>query len=137
MSGQACPAPGAPDLVLPAQPPSAFAIYAFRRARSSGPRAPSALPSALAAGGIAVLTVDLGSAPFSATAPPDDGDLAALSRAAEALGACKSMTRLFNFRRAPSVSSLTIGGSAGCSATVPGAGSCPGSETRMRRVSPA
>ena len=44
---------------------------------------------------------------------------------------------LFNFGRAPSVSSLTIGGSAGCSATVPGAGSSPGSGTRRRRVSPA
>src|SRR3954467_8697686 len=35
-------------------------------------------------------------------------------------------SRLFDFRRAPSGSSLTIGGCAGCSATVPGAGSCPG-----------
>ncbi len=34
---------------------------------------------------------------------------------------------LFNFGRAPSDSSLTIGGSAGCSATVLVAGSCPGS----------
>jgi hypothetical protein len=35
--------------------------------------------------------------------------------------------RLFDLRRAPSVSSLTIGGCAGCSATVLGAGSCPDS----------
>jgi group II intron reverse transcriptase/maturase len=35
--------------------------------------------------------------------------------------------RLFDFRRAPSSSSLTIGGCAGCSATVRGAGSSPGS----------
>jgi hypothetical protein len=44
---------------------------------------------------------------------------------------------LFDLRRAPSVSSLTIGGCAGCSATVLGAGSFPGSGTRRRRVSPA
>jgi len=42
-------------------------------------------------------------------------------------------SRLFDFRRAPSDSSLTIGGSAGCSATVPGASSCPGSGIRRRR----
>jgi hypothetical protein len=40
------------------------------------------------------------------------------------------LTGLFDLRRAPSVSSLTIGGCAGCSATVRGAGSCPGSGTR-------
>ena len=34
---------------------------------------------------------------------------------------------LFDFRRAPSGFSLTIGGCAGCSATVLGVGSCPGS----------
>jgi hypothetical protein len=45
--------------------------------------------------------------------------------------------RLFDFRRAPSGFSLTIGGCAGCSATVLGVGSCPGSGTRRRRVSPA
>ena len=33
---------------------------------------------------------------------------------------------LFDFRRAPSVSSLTFGGYAGFSATVLGGGSCPG-----------
>jgi hypothetical protein len=33
---------------------------------------------------------------------------------------------LFDLKRAPSGSSLTIGGFAGCSATVLGAGSCPG-----------
>jgi nitroimidazol reductase NimA-like FMN-containing flavoprotein (pyridoxamine 5'-phosphate oxidase superfamily) len=33
---------------------------------------------------------------------------------------------LFDLRRAPSVSSLTIGGCAGCSATVRGGGSSPG-----------
>ena len=44
---------------------------------------------------------------------------------------------LFNFRRAPSVFSMTSGGCAGCSATVLGAGSSPDSGTRRRRVSPA
>src|SRR4051794_17305747 len=48
-----------------------------------------------------------------------------------------AVKRLFNFGRAPSSSSLTIGGVAGGSATVLGAGSCPGSGTRRRRVSPA
>jgi hypothetical protein len=44
---------------------------------------------------------------------------------------------LFDLRRAPLGSSLTIGGCAGCSATVLGAGSSPGCGTRRRRVSPA
>ena len=44
---------------------------------------------------------------------------------------------LFDLRRAPSVSSLTIGGCAGCSATVRGVGSSLCSGTRRRRVSPA
>ena len=62
-TGQTDPAPGAPNLLLPAQPPRAFAIYAFRGARTTGPGMPSALPSALADRGIGVLTLDLGSAP--------------------------------------------------------------------------
>ena len=40
--------------------------------------------------------------------------------------------RLFDFRRAPSGSSLTIGGFAGCSSTVPGGDGCPGSGSRRR-----
>jgi MFS family permease len=47
---------------------------------------------------------------------------------------CTGLFGLFDFRRAPSGSSLTIGGCAGCSATVPGGGSCPGSGTHRRRV---
>ena len=43
----------------------AFAIYAFRDTRTTGPGVRSALPSALAACGIGVLTLDLGSAPPS------------------------------------------------------------------------
>ena len=42
-------------------------------------------------------------------------------------GSWQQVYGLFNFERAPSVSSLTIGGCAGCSATVLGGGSCPGS----------
>jgi hypothetical protein len=42
---------------------------------------------------------------------------------------------LFDLRRAPSGSSLTIGGLAGCSATVLGAGSCPGFGARAARCS--
>src|SRR3954464_6643057 len=45
--------------------------------------------------------------------------------------------RLFDLKRAPLVFSLTIGGCAGCSATVPGGGSCPDFGSRRRRVSPA
>ena len=41
---------------------------------------------------------------------------------------------LFDLRRAPSGSSLTIGGLAGCSATVLGAGICPGFGARAARV---
>ena len=41
------------------------------------------------------------------------------------------------FRRAPSGFSLTIGGCAGCSATVLGGGSCRDCGSRRRRVSPA
>jgi putative redox protein len=123
MTGQA--SPGAPDLVLPAQPPSAFAMYAFRGARSTGPRAPSALPSALAAGGIAVLTVDLGSAPSAATTSAEDGDLAALGRAAEAL------------RREHREPSLLIGHSAAGPAVLAAAGALPGVRALVTVASPA
>ena len=71
--------------MLPAQPPRAFAIYAFRSARTTSPGIPSALPAALAAHGIAVLTLDLRSAPSSATTMSQDADLAALRLAADTL----------------------------------------------------
>jgi hypothetical protein len=45
MTGQADPAFGAPNLVLPAQPPIALAIYGFRGARTTGRRMRSAVPS--------------------------------------------------------------------------------------------
>jgi transposase len=66
-------------------------------------------------------SVPSSSTPTFATSPRDQGPLT---------------NELFS-RRAPSGFSLTIGGCAGCSATVLGAGSCPGSGTRRRRVSPA
>jgi hypothetical protein len=58
-TGQSHPGPGGANLLLPAQP-RAFAIYAVRY--PSGPRAASAIFSALAAAGIGVPTLDLGSA---------------------------------------------------------------------------
>ena len=85
ITGQAEHAPGAPNLVLPAHPPRAFAIYAFRSARTTDPGMPSALPAALAARGIAVLTLDLRSAPAPATTTSQDADLAALRLAADTL----------------------------------------------------
>ena len=66
ITGQADPAPGTPNLVLPAQPPRDFAIHAFRSARTTDPGIPSALPAALAAHGIGVITLDLRVTP----APP-------------------------------------------------------------------
>ena len=50
--------------------------------------------------------------------------------------ALRVVNGLFDLRRAPSGSSLTIGGSAECSATVLGADSCLGYGSRRRRVSP-
>ena len=83
--GQADPAPGASNLVPPVQPPRAFAIYAFRGARTTNPGIPSALPSALADRGIGVLTLDLDSPPSPATTTSEDADLAAVGRAADTL----------------------------------------------------
>jgi uncharacterized OsmC-like protein len=85
ITGQAESASGAPNLLLPARPSRALAIYAFRGARTTGPEIPSALPSALAACGIGLLTLDLRSVPFSATITSEDADLLALRQAADAL----------------------------------------------------
>jgi putative redox protein len=85
ITGQAEPARDAPNLVLPAWPPRAWAIYAFRGARTTGPGIPSALPSALVALGIGVLTLDLGSAPPYATRPSEDADLTRVGLAADTL----------------------------------------------------
>ena len=85
ITGQADPAPGTPNLVLPAQPPRAFAIHAFRSARTTDPGIPSALPAALAAHGIGVLTIDRRFPPAPATTTSEDADLAALRRAADTL----------------------------------------------------
>jgi uncharacterized OsmC-like protein len=124
MTGKADPASGAPILVLPAQPPSALAIYAFRSARTAGPGMPTALPSALAARGIAVLTVDLGSAPSSATTA-EDGDLAAVVRAAATL------------RREHGEPSLLIGHSAAGPAVLAAAAALPGVRAIVTVASPA
>jgi uncharacterized OsmC-like protein len=112
-------------LVLPAQVPSAFAIYAFRGARSTGPRAPSVLPSALAAAGIAVLTVDLPSVPSSAATSAEDHDLAALGQAAETLR---------SKHREPS---LLIGHSAAGPAVLAAAAALPGVRALVTVASPA
>jgi uncharacterized OsmC-like protein/dienelactone hydrolase len=89
MTGQADSPHGTANLVLPGQPPRASAIYAFRAATRTGSGLPSALPSALAARGIAVLALDLGSSPpsetASATTSAEDGELAAVGLAADEL----------------------------------------------------
>ena len=85
ITGQAEPAPPAPNLLLPARPPRALAIYAFRGARTTGPGMSSAIPSALAACGIGVLALDLRSAPSSPITTSEDADLLALRQAADAL----------------------------------------------------
>jgi pimeloyl-ACP methyl ester carboxylesterase len=76
--------PGA-TLLLPAQPPRAWAIHAFR---SAGPAAASAVPAALVAVGFGVLSVDLDSAGSSRDASAaEDRDAAAVRTSAEALRA--------------------------------------------------
>jgi uncharacterized OsmC-like protein len=84
-TGQSNPHPVGADLLLPAQPPRAFAIYAFRLPHTGGPQAPSAIPLALAAVGIGVLTLDLGSAHPADGASTDESDTAAVRRAARML----------------------------------------------------
>lgn len=78
--------PPAPNLLLPAQPPRAFAIYAYRAHPASGPQPASAIPTALAASGIAVLAVDLGSSQsLPDTTSGEDHDTAAVRQAADTL----------------------------------------------------
>jgi uncharacterized OsmC-like protein len=125
ITGQAEPAPGAPNLVLPAEPPRAFAIYAFRGVRTTGPGMPSAIPSALAASGIAVLAIDLGSAPCSATTTSEDADLHALRLAADAL------------RSEHGEPSLLIGHSAAGPAVLAAAATLPGVRAVVTVASPA
>jgi hypothetical protein len=68
----------------------------------------------------------------------DEGDVGLLTRrSGDDVFPQARVSWLFDLRRAPSVSSLTIGGFAGCSATVLGVGSCLCSGIRRRRVSPA
>ena len=79
---------GTATLLLPAWPPRAFAIYAFRARQGTGRQPASALPAALAARGMAVLTLDLGSSPPTAgTASTVDRDAAAVRLAADSLRA--------------------------------------------------
>jgi putative redox protein len=79
---------GPATLLLPAWPPRAFAIYAYRAHQEAGAQPASALPAALAARGIAVLTVDLGSSPPPAgAASAVDRDAAAVQMAAQGLRA--------------------------------------------------
>jgi len=76
------------DLLLPAGPPRAFAIYAFRAHETAGRQPASAIPAALAARGIAVLAVDLGSSQAAAdSTSADDHDAAVLRRAVDTLRA--------------------------------------------------
>jgi uncharacterized OsmC-like protein len=76
------------NLLLPAGPPRALAIYAFRAHRAEDPQPASALPAALAGAGIGVLALDLGSSDFPAGAgPSQDDDAAAVRRAVDTLRA--------------------------------------------------
>src|SRR4051812_26232997 len=78
--------PGPATLLLPAWPPRAVAIYAYRVHERVGSQPASALPAALAARGFAVLTVDLGSSPPPAgAASAVDRDAAAVRLAADGL----------------------------------------------------
>jgi uncharacterized OsmC-like protein len=69
------PSPQVDNLLLPAEPARAYAIYAFREPPTSSGCPASALPSALTDDGIAVLVLDL-----------PDGDAAAVVHAAGLLG---------------------------------------------------
>ena len=87
-SGRTHPYPRAANLLLPAQPPRAFAIYAFRAHQAAGPRPASAIPNALAASGIAVLAIDLGSSqPSADPTSVEDGYVAEVQLAADTLRA--------------------------------------------------
>jgi hypothetical protein len=71
-----------------------------------------------------------------APAGPAHASTAGRPRAASGIvGRTRKSNRLFDLRRAPWGSSLTIGVFAGCSATVLGGGSCSGFGIRRRRVS--
>jgi putative redox protein len=87
-TGQTDPAGDAAKILLPAQTPRGFAIYAVRPVDAHG-QAASAIPSALAARGIAVLALDLASSspPPTDTTSVDERDAAAVRRAAQTLQA--------------------------------------------------
>lgn len=88
--------PGA-NLVLPPppQPPRAFALYAYRAPPGTDPLVASAIPAALAARGVAVLALDLGSArPPGDSTWTEESDAAAVLRAADRLRASHSAAAL-------------------------------------------
>jgi putative redox protein len=88
MTKQTDPTSRAGDLLLPAGPPRAFAIYAFRAQQPAGRQPASAIPAALAARGIAVLAIDLDSAQAATDSKSAQGhDVAILRRAADTLRA--------------------------------------------------
>src|SRR5438270_9173796 len=86
-TGQADPRSRAVNLLLPATPPRAYAVYAFRAHPTAGPQPVSAIPAALAACGIGVLATDLGAAATSAAMSAEEADAAALRAAADSLRA--------------------------------------------------
>lgn len=87
-TGQTDPLPTAAKLLLPVQPPRAFAIYAYRAPQITAALSASAIPSALAACGVAVLILDLASCqPAGDSTSTEQSDAAALQRAADSLRA--------------------------------------------------
>jgi len=121
-------APG--NLLLPTEPPRAFAVFASRRPPTNSPEVVSAIPSALAALGIGVLVLDLeyphrtpDTADLSDTG--DEAAVTALRRAADSLAAA---------HRAPS---LLIGHSAAGPVVLAAAASLPAVRAVVTIGSPA
>jgi uncharacterized OsmC-like protein/dienelactone hydrolase len=106
---QTPPNSAAANLLMPSQPPRAVAIYAHRHPPKTGPQAASAIPSALAASGIAVLALDLGSSPPRSNTPPA-GDGAEGGAAEHHVAAVRSATE--RLRATHGMPSLLIGHSA-------------------------
>jgi uncharacterized OsmC-like protein/dienelactone hydrolase len=122
------------NLLLPAGPPRAFALYAFRAHRDTAQHSTSAVPAALTARGIAVLVVDL-----SSPQPADDGtsaenaDAAALRLAAETLGASYGVPSLLIGHSAAGPAVLAAAASvAGLRAVVTVGSPAPASRPRLR-----
>jgi putative redox protein len=125
--------PRAGNLLLPAGPSRAFAIYAFRAPRAAGRQPASALPAALAAAGIAVLTVDLGPPPPAGTVPAGDRDAAVVRQAAGTLRAGHGTPSLLIGHSAAGPPILAAAASvAGVRAVVTVGSPAPGSPARFR-----